>query len=240
MNNIDTIDLHSNKSQSVSALAIFTLIRYEILITMRLAFNWLTPLLFFVIVVCLFPLALGPDASLLNKMAPAVIWVAALLAVLLSMGNIFRLDAQEGGIDLLLLSPYPLTLLVLGKIIAHWITNCLPLILISPLLGLLLNLNSQEEFALFISLLLGTPVLSLLGAIGAALTVSIRSSGLLLPILIMPLYIPVLIFGTGSILAANEHLRLDGYFAIMGALILLSLAFAPFLAGMSLRIGENQ
>lgn len=220
--------------------ALITIIRHEILITLRQAASWLTPLLFFIIVVFLFPLAIGPDVALLNKIAPGVIWVAVLLAVLLSIGNIFRSDAQDGSLDLLLLSPYPLTLLVLGKIISHWVTTCLPLILLSPLLGLLLNLNAQEEFALLISLILGTPVLSLLGAIGAALTVGIRSSGLLLPILIMPLYIPVLIFGTSTILAANGNSSLNGYFALMGALTIVSLVFAPFFTSAALRIGVNQ
>lgn len=217
-----------------------TIIRHEILLTMRQAYAWLTPLLFFVMVVCLFPLALGPDDALLNKVAPGIIWVAALLAILMSVGNIFRNDAQEGHLDLLLLSPHPLTLLVLCKILSHWITNCLPLILISPLLGILLHLQAHQQSALVITLLLGTPVLSLLGAIGAALVVGIRNHGLLLPVLIMPLYIPVLIFGTGTIMAASAHLPIDGYYAILGALTLFSLAFAPLLTGVALRIGVNQ
>lgn len=222
------------------ANSLCTIIRHEILLTVRQAHAWLTPLLFFVMVVCLFPLALGPDSAFLNKVAPGIIWVAALLAILLSIGNLFRHDAQEGSLDQLLLSPHPLTLLVLCKIISHWLTYCLPLILISPLLGLFLNLQPQEEYALIISLLLGTPVLSLLGAIGAALIVGIRGNGLLLPVLIMPLYIPVLIFGTGTIMAANANLPINGYFAILGALSLFSLAFAPLLAGVALRIGVNQ
>ncbi len=217
-----------------------TIIYHEILTTLRQAYSWLTPLLFFVIVVCLFPLALGPDHLLLKKIAPGIIWVAALLAILLSISNVFRSDAQGGYLDLLLLSSYPLTLMVFCKIISHWITHCLPLIIISPVLGFLLNLTLQEEYALIIALLLGTPVLSLLGAIGAALTVGIRGQGLLLPILIMPLYIPVLIFGTGTIMAASAHQALNGYFAMMGALALFSLAFAPLLAASALRIGVNQ
>lgn len=220
--------------------ALFTLIRHEIIITMRQAYSWLTPLLFFVMVVCLFPLAVGPDKILLNKMAPGIIWVAALLAILMSMNQLFRKDAEEGNLDLWLLSPYPLTLLVACKILSHWIMHCLPLILVAPFLGLLLQLQLQEEIALFITLLLGTPVLCLLGAIGAALIVGIRGHGLLLPILIMPLYIPVLIFGTGIVMAADLHQPLNAYFAIMGALALLSVAFAPLLAGLALRIGVNQ
>jgi heme exporter protein B len=217
-----------------------SIVRHEILITFRQAYSWLTPLLFFVIVVCLFPLALGPDKNLLNKVAPGIIWVAALLAILISIGNLFKQDAQEGHLDLLLLSPHSLTLLVFFKIFSFWLTHCLPLILISPLLGLFLNLNAHEEFVLLVTLLLGTPVLCLLGAIGAALVVGVRGHGLLLPILIMPLYIPVLIFGTGTVLAASATYPINGYFAIMGAFFLLSLAFAPFMTGVALRIGVNQ
>jgi heme exporter protein B len=214
--------------------------QYEIRLTMRQAFAWLTPLLFFIIVVCLFPLALGPDDILLTKIAPSIIWVAALLAILLSIGNLFRSDADEGYLDLLLLSPIPLTLLVLCKIISHWITHSLPLILISPLLGLILHLTLEQTATLIITLLLGTPVLTLLGAVGAALTVGIRHHGLLLPLLIMPLYIPILIFGTGAMMAVNAHLPINSYLAIMGAFSLLSLAFAPLLTGMALRMGVNQ
>ena len=225
-------------SQHIKGL--ITILRYDILVTLRQAFSWLTPILFFVIVVCLFPVAIGPDKVLLSKIAPGVIWVAALLAILLSIANIFKTDAQEGYLDLLLLSPYPLTLLVFSKVLSHWLTHCLPLILISPVLGMLLNLPLSEITALVITLLLGTPVLSLLGTIGAALVVEVRSHGLLLPILIMPLYIPILIFGTGTMVAAGMHQPLNGYFAIMGALSLFSLAFAPLLTAVALRIGVNQ
>lgn len=217
-----------------------TLIHHEILGYLREAFSWATPLLFFVLVVCLFPLALGADSALLYKVAPGVIWVAALLAMLISIGSLFKHDADTGYLDQLLLSPYPLTLTVLAKVISHWLTHGLPLVLISPLLGILLNLPPQEEVALIITLLLGTPVFSLLGAMGAALVVGIRGHGLLLPLLIMPLYIPVLIFGTGTVMAASLHQPLGGYFAMMGALLLLSLATAPFFTSVALRIGVNQ
>lgn len=220
--------------------SLLTIIRYEILVTMRQAFSWVTPLIFFVIVVCLFPLALGPDSVLLTKVAPGIIWVAALLAILISIGNLFRNDAQEGHLDLILLSSQPLTLIVLCKIFSFWVTHCLPLILMTPLLGVILNLNSHEIIILVTTLLLGTPVLCLLGAVGSALVIGIRGHGLLLPVLIMPLYIPVLIFGTGAVLAVNSLYPISGYFAIMGALLLLSIAFAPLLTGVALRIGVNQ
>jgi heme exporter protein B len=217
-----------------------TIIQHEILISLRKPHSWLTPLLFFIIVVCLFPLALGADTALLNSIAPAIIWIAALLAVVMSVGTIFSDDAAAGCLDLLLLSPRSLTLLVLCKTISHWLTHCLPLIVLCPLLGILLNLTLGTQITLIISLLLGTPILSLLGAIGAGLTVGVRQQGLLLPVLIMPLYIPVLIFGTGSVLAVQSHLPITSYYAILGAFALIALAFAPWLTGMALRVGVNQ
>ncbi len=219
---------------------LFCILFHEIKVTARQAYSWLTPLLFFVMVVCLFPLAIGTDSILLAKIAPGVIWVAALLAILISINKLFSQDAEDGCLDGWLLSTHPLTLLVLTKLLSHWLTHCLPLILISPLLGFLLHLPANEMSALLLSLLLGTPVLMLLGAIGAALVVGIRSHGLLLPILIMPLYIPILIFGTSMLVAAHFNQPITGYLAIMGALMLLSLAFAPYLTGIALRIGVNQ
>lgn len=219
---------------------IFTILQYELRLTLRQAFSWLTPLLFFIIITTLFPLAIGPDTVLLHKIAPGIIWVAALLAVLLSISHLFKADMAEGFLDLALLSPHPLTLLVLCKTLSHWLTHALPLILISPMLGFLLHLRADEEYALLISLLLGTPVLTLFGALGAALLVGIRSHGLLLPILIMPLYIPVLIFGTGMIVAASNAQPIGGYCAVLLALLLISIAFAPLFSGMALRIGVNQ
>lgn len=216
------------------------IIRYEIRITWRQASSWLTPLLFFVMIVCLFPLALGPDSELLQSTAPGIIWVAALLSCIISIGNLFRFDADEGHLDLLLLSPRPLTLLVLCKVFSHWLMHGLPLILISPVLGFLLHLSAKEECALIVTLLLGTPVFSLIGGMGAALLVGIRNHGLLLPILIMPFYIPVLIFGTGTITQASLDQSLVAYYAIMGAFLLLSLAFAPLFTGIALRMGGSE
>lgn len=219
---------------------LLTLMRQEMLTTYRQAFSWVTPLLFFVIVVCLFPFALGPDSLMLEKIAPGIIWVALLLAILLSINDLFKREAEEGTLDLLLLSPHPLTALVTCKIFSHWLTHCLPLILISPLLGILLHLRAQEEVILVITLLLGTPTLLLLGAIGSALTVGVRQGGLLLPVVIMPLYIPVLIFGSAAVTAAGQQLMIGGYIAILGALMLFTFAFAPLLTGIALRIGVNQ
>ncbi len=219
--------------------AFIQITKHEIKIILRSRFTWITPLVFYIMVVCLFPLAIGHDQTLLANMAPGVIWVAALLATIISMGHVFRNDFDEGYLDLLLVSTYPLSLLALTKITSHWISHGLPLILISPLLGLLLNLNTEELCALIFTLLLGTPVLSLIGAIGAALTVTVRSNGLLLPMLMIPFYIPVLIFGTGIMIMTHNHEPVIAYYAMMGAFVLLSLVFAPLLTGQALKIGAS-
>jgi heme exporter protein B len=218
---------------------LFSFLYHDIILSCRQSFSWITPLIFFIMVVCLFPIALGPDATVLNKIAPGIIWVAALLAILISLGKLFQDDIHEGHLDLLLLSPRSLTLLVCCKVLSFWMIHCLPLILISPLLGLLLHLNLLQESTLIVTLLLGTPVFCLLGAIGAALTVGIRGHSLLLPILIMPLYLPILIFGTGAVMTVTSY-SVNSDFAIMGAILLISLAFAPLLTGAALRIGVNQ
>jgi heme exporter protein B len=217
----------------------FTIIKYEIQITLRQAHAWLTPLFFFVMIVCLFPFALGSDKNLLRTAAPAIIWIAAMLAILLSLRELFQSDAETRYLDHLSLSEHSLTSLVILKMLSHWILYCLPLILISPLLGLVLNLTTYEEMALILTLLLGTPVLILIGGIGAALLVGIRHSGVLLPVLIMPLYIPVLIFGTGTLAAASSMQPLSGYLAMLAALNLISIAFAPLLTSLALRIGVH-
>lgn len=218
---------------------ILTLITADIKALVRQPFSWLSPLLFFLIVITLFPIATGSEFHLINQLAPGIIWVAALLAILLSMNQLFSLEKEEGLLDLLCLSPYPLPFLVLCKMVSFWLVHCLPLIVISPLLGFLLNLTLNQDYALMISLLLGTPILTLIGAIGAALTISLRGSQLLLPILIMPLYVPVLIFGTGTLLAANTDQALAGFFAMLGALMLFSLLVSPLMTSLALRIGAQ-
>ncbi len=218
----------------------FVFIQAELKITLRQAFSWITPLLFFVIVVCFFPLALGPDTELLQSIAPSIIWVAAMLAMIISMGSLFKIDADDGFLDIILLSPRSLTMLVFCKILSHWIMHALPLIIISPLLGFLLHLGTKELVVLMITLALGTPVFSLIGGVGAGLIIGIRNHGLLLPILIMPFYIPILIFGTGTIHLAEANQPVLAYYAIMAAILLVTLAFAPLFTGMALKIGVNQ
>lgn len=193
-------------------------------------------LFFFVIVVSLFPLGVGADPELLRVMAPGVVWVAALLASMLSLSRLFADDHQDGTLEQLLLAATPLPLLVLAKIGAHWLCSGLLLALISPLLALQFDLPGQSVRVLATSLLLGTPLLSLIGAIGAALTVGVRGAGVLLSLLVLPLYAPVLIFGAGAVEAGSAGLPLDGHFSLLGALLVAGLVLAPLAAAAALRI----
>lgn len=195
-----------------------------------------TPLVFFTIVVSLFPLSLGPDPALLRAVAPAVIWVAALLATLLSLNLLFAHDYRDGSLELLLLAPQPLPLLVLAKTAAHWLVSGLPLALMAPLLALQLNLPQAAMGTLLLALLLGTPALSLIGAIGAALTLSARGGGALVPLLVLPLYTPVLIFGAGAVAAAATAIDPEAHLSLLGACLALSLSLAPWAAAAALRI----
>src|SRR6266478_231462 len=187
----------------------------------------LSTLFFFVIVVSLFPLGIGPETQLLRSIAPGVVWVAALLASMLSLGRLFANDYQDGTLEQLLLTPQPLYFIVLGKVLAQWLVAEIPLVLIAPLLGVQFDLSKETLLVLFISLLLGTPVLSLIGSIGAALTVGLRGSGVLISLLVLPLYIPVLIFGAGAVDASIVGTNPQSHFFLLGALLSLSLVFAP-------------
>ncbi|MDM0113783.1 heme exporter protein CcmB [Variovorax sp. J22R133] len=193
-------------------------------------------LFFFVIVVSLFPLAIGPEPALLRRMAPGVVWVAALLASMLSLMRMYADDLQDGTLEQQLLSATPLAWLVLGKACAHWLCSGLPLALISPLLALQLGLPAAAMAVLAASLLIGTPVLSLVGAIGAALTVGVRGAGVLLSLLVLPLVVPVLIFGAGAVDAGSSGGGTVGHFSLLGAMLLLALAGAPPAAAAALRI----
>jgi heme exporter protein B len=193
-------------------------------------------LMFFVIVVSLFPLGVGPEPRLLRTMAPGVVWVAALLASMLSLAHLFADDHQDGTLEQLLLGATPLPLLVLAKMAAHWLTTGLPLALISPLLALQFGLPPDAVFILSASLLLGTPLLSLIGGIGAALTVGVRGAGVLLSLLVLPLVVPVLIFGAGAVVASESGLATSPYLSLLGALLSLALFLAPWATAAALRI----
>lgn len=197
----------------------------------------INPLLFFIITLTLFPLAVSPEAKILQTIAPGIMWVAALLATLLSLDRLFRSDYEDGSLEQLLLSPHPLSALVFAKVSAHWLLTGLPLIIISPLLGMMLNLTPHALSVLMISLFLGTPILSFIGAIGSALTVGLRGNGMLLSLLVLPLYIPVLIFGASAVSVALNGLPANGQLAILGALFALTITFTPFAIAASLRVG---
>ncbi|MFP3977982.1 MULTISPECIES: heme exporter protein CcmB [Marinobacter] len=207
---------------------------------MKVAFrqrqDLLNPLLFFIMVVTLFPLGVSPEVSFLSQAGAGILWVAALLSVLLSLDHLFRHDFDDGTLEQLVLQPQPLFLLILAKTTAHWMLTGLPLVILAPVLGVMVHLDGNSIAVLCLTLLIGTPVLSLIGAIGAALTLGLRSAGVLLSLLIIPLYIPVLIFGTGTVAAAAEGASVGAYLALMGAFLVLALTLAPFAAAAALKI----
>lgn len=193
-------------------------------------------LVFFLIVVVLVPFGVGPESAVLGEVAPGILWVAALLACLLSLDRLFALDFEDGSLALLATAPVPLEAVVLAKAVAHWVTTGLPLALMSPVLGVLLNLSPDGFWWLVVSLLIGTPALSLIGAFGAALTVGIRRGGLLLSLLVLPLYVPVLIFGAQVVQRGADGLSVAVPLAMVAILSLGSLALMPFVAAAVLRI----
>lgn len=211
----------------------------DLTLAMRHRSDVLTTVFFFIIVVSLFPLGVGPEPQLLKEMAAGVVWVAALLASMLSLTRLFADDYHDGTLEQLLLVPQPLALIVLGKVLAHWIISGLPLVLMSPLLGLQFGLSGDEIVMLMVTLLLGTPVLSLLGAIGAALTLGLRGGGVLVSLLVLPLYIPVLIFGAGAVTSSAAGMGTDGHLSLLGAILLLALTLAPWASAAALRISVD-
>jgi heme exporter protein B len=216
--------------------ALQCVIKRDLLLAFRRRSDVLTTLFFFIIVVSLFPLGVGPEASLLRTMAPGILWVAALLASMLALGRLFALDYADGTLEQMLLSPEPLTLIVVGKVIAHWLVSGLPLVLLAPLLALQFDLSGASVLVLFYSLLIGTPVLSLIGAIGAALTLGVRGGGVLVSLLVLPLYIPVLIFGAGAVGAEASGLGADAHLLLLGAVLAGAAALAPWATAAALRI----
>ncbi len=190
---------------------------------------------FFVLAITLFPLGIGPEAKTLARIAPGAIWVAALLAAMLSLDRLFRADHDDGSLELLALSPAPLEVTVLAKCLAHWLTTGLPLVVASPLLALMLGLSAEGLGALVVAMALGTPTLSLLGAIGAALTVTLRRGGVLIGLLVLPLYVPTLIFGVGAVDAAVYDLSVRPHLMVLGGMLLAALALCPWASAAALR-----
>ena len=222
--------------QHTTGAAFLALFRRDLTLAFRHRAEMANPLLFFVIVVTLFPMGITPEARILETIAPGVIWVAALLAAMLSLDTLFRSDFEDGALEQILLSPHPAAVLVLAKVLAHWLVTGLPLILVAPLLGVLLALPGEAMWVLVATLALGTPVLSLVGAIGTALTVGLRRGGVLLSLLVLPLYIPVLIFGSNAVGTAADGLPVIGQLYFLGALLVLALTLAPLAIGAALRI----
>ena len=215
---------------------IYSLIARDLRLALRRQADIASVLFFFIIVVSLFPLGIGPEPDLLRKLAPGVLWVAALLATMLSLPRLFADDHRDGTLEQLALAPQPLALIVLGKVLAHWLVSGLPLALLAPLLGLQFNLSGDALWMLSLSLLIGTPALSGIGAIGAALTLGVRGGGVLLSLLVLPLYIPVLIFGAGAVDATVTGLGAQAHLSLLAALSLSGVFFAPWPSAAALRI----
>lgn len=215
---------------------LLAVLRREVALAMRQKGEVLTPLVFFVVIASLFPLGIGPESALLLRMAPGVLWVSALLAAMLSLQRLFAADYTDGSLEQMVLSSTPLSLLVAAKALSHFLLSGLPLVLMAPVLGLQFGLDSRALGILMLSLLLGTPTLSLIGAIGAALTLGVRGAGVLLSLLTLPLYIPVLIFGAGAVEADAAGLGANGHLSLLAALLVLSTFFAPLATATALRI----
>ena len=215
--------------------AFLSLLRRDLRLALRQGSDSLMIVIFFVVVVVLFPLAIGPEQKILSRVSAGIIWVAALLAAMLSMDRLFETDYDDGSLDLLVLAPHPIEILVLAKVLAHWLTTGLPLIIISPLLGIFLHMQPNGLWVMILSLLLGTPVLSLIGSIGAALTLGSRRSGVLISLLILPLFIPVLIFGVSAVDAALMDLPVRPQLLLLGALFLGAFALSPWASAAALR-----
>lgn len=215
------------------------LLQRDLLLAYRLRAEAIQPVLFFILIVSLFPLGVGTNPKTLQLIAPGVIWVTALLAALLSLESIFRSDFDDGALEQLLLSGQPLAVLVLAKITAHWLVTGLPLLIIAPLLGLMLNMQLVAINIMLLTLLLGTPVLSLLGAVGVALTVGLRRGGVVLSLLVLPLYVPVLIFANLAIENASAGLPFVAQLSMLAALFVLALTLTPLATAAALRISLN-
>lgn len=215
--------------------AALALLRRDLRLALRTPGDSATVVLFFVMTAVLFPFGVGPEPNILARIAAGVIWVTALLAALLSFDRLFQLDADDGSLDLIALSPGPLEVLVLAKCLAHWLVTGLPLIVVAPLLAVFLYLPTEVYQILLLALALGTPTLSLIGAIGASLTVGARRGGVLLPLLVLPLYVPILIFGVGAIEAAVAGLSPRPHLLLLGALLALSIPLAAVAAAAAIR-----
>ncbi len=217
-----------------------TLLKRDLVLAMRRRTDILTTLFFFIIVVSLFPLGVGTEKEILRKIAPGVVWIAALLASMLALERLFADDHADGSLEQMLLTPQPVALLVLAKVTAHWLLTGLPLVLIAPLVGLQYHVGAGVTAVMMQTLLVGTPVLSLIGAIGAALTLGLRGGGILISLLILPLYIPVLVYGSGAVAESMAGGgELGAYFQLLFAFLILALVFAPWATAAALKISTE-
>jgi heme exporter protein B len=218
------------------AKAFLVLLKRDLLLAYRHRAEIFNPMLFFILVVTLFPLGTGADSKLLQAMAPGIIWVAALLAAMLSLDTMFRSDFEDGSLELLLLNSHPTSILVLAKVLAHWLVTGLPLIIISPFLALFLGLDQEVIGLLVVTLLLGTPVLSLVGAVAIALTVGLKRGGVLLSLLVLPLYVPVLIFATNAMEMFMSGLPVTAQLWILSSFLLLAITLTPWPTAAALKL----
>jgi len=216
--------------------AFFSLVARDLRLAYRRKAEVLSALFFFVVVAALFPLAIGPEAAMLRQIGPGVLWVGALLASILSLPRLFENDWRDGLLEHLMLSALPFGLLVLGKICAHWLVSGLPLVALAPVLGLQFDLPPDVLGMLSLSLLLGTPVLSCIGAVGAALTLGVRGGGVLIALLVLPLFVPVLVFGAGAVQAMQSGLGAQAHVSILLAMLLPAVFFSPWACSAALRI----
>ena len=226
-------------ARSTLAGAVVATLRRDLLIAYKRKNDLFNPFMFFVLVATLFPIGISPEPEALGEISAGVLWISALLASLLAMDNLFRADFEDGSLELLMLSPHPLYFLVLAKNIAHWLVSGLPIVLVSPLIAYMLNFPEGAYSTLVLTLLLGTPVLSLLGSIGVALTVGLGRRGLILAVITLPMSVPVLIAGTLTVSQTLEGASLSGYLAIMGAMLVAALTLAPLASAAALRISVN-
>ena len=198
--------------------------------------SFLNPLMFFVISISLFPIAISPESQTLSSIAPGIIWVITMLSVLLSLNSLFHYDYDSGVLEQMVISHHSLPLILLAKTLAHWMLSGLPIIILSPFLGMALFINTEGIYILVLTLIIATPCLSLIGSIGASLVVGIKNSGMLLSLLILPLFIPILIFATSAVSQSQSNLPIDGQLYFLGFILILSLLITPFLSALSLKI----
>ena len=212
------------------------MVRRDLKLALRRRSDVFLTLTFFIVVASLFPLGVGPESSLLRTMAPGILWISALLASMLALGRLFAADHADGTLEQMILSAEPLVVIVLGKVCAHWLISGVPLVFLAPLLGLQFDLSANANFVLFLTLFLGTPTLSLIGAVGAALTLGTRGGGVLISLLVLPLYIPILIFGAGAVVAENSGLGSVSHLLLLCGIFCAACALAPWAIAASLRI----